>query len=83
MTQAASKLRTLLQTKSEPITLSGIKEIYPELKASQISMALCYLMRQRYVSRQKIPSNLIRGRKEIWSYTYHAEKLPSVQANEN
>jgi hypothetical protein len=83
MTQAASKLRTLLKTKTEPVTLTAIKEVYPELKASQISMALCYLMKNRYVTRQKVPSNLARGRKEIWSYTYHSEKLPLVQTNEN
>jgi predicted transcriptional regulator len=83
MTQAASKLRTLLKTTTEPVTLSQIKEVYPDLKASQISMALCYLRKQRYVSRQKVASNLVRGRKEIWSYTYHAEKLPKVEVNEN
>jgi hypothetical protein len=83
MTQAASKLRTLLKTKTEPVTITAIKEVYPELKASQISMALCYLMKNRYLTRQKVPSNASRGRKEIWSYTYHAEKLPLVNANEN
>lgn len=83
MTQAALKLRTLLKTTTEPVTLTQIKEVYPDLKASQISMALCYLRKQRYVSRQKVASNLVRGRKEIWSYTYHSEKLPKVETNEN
>lgn len=83
MSNAASKLKALFKANNEPLTLSAIKAVHPELKASQISMALCYLMRQRYLSRVPVQSNLVRGRKEMWSYTYHAEKLPKVETNEN
>jgi len=51
----------------------------PELKASQISMALCYFMRQRYMTREQIKNEQSRGRKNVWLYHYHAEKLPKYQ----
>jgi hypothetical protein len=79
MSNAASKLHNLFKANKESFTLASIKKVYPDLKPSQISMALCYLMKQRYLSRVAIQSNLVKGRKEVWQYSYHPEKLPKVE----
>jgi hypothetical protein len=50
--------------------------LHPELKSSQISMSLCYLMRSRWVTRDQVESGLKRGHKMMYRYTYHQERLP-------
>ena len=81
MGNAASKIRALLRERQGEITLTQIEKI-TDLKANEISMALCYLLKQRYVTRIKVKSNSIRGRKEVWSYTYHKVRMsvPAVKA---
>ena len=74
MGNAASKIRVLLRERQGEITLTQIEKM-TDLKANEISMALCYLLKQRYVTRIKVKSNSIRGRKEVWLYTYHPEKI--------
>lgn len=86
MSNASSKVRTLFQeSEGTPLTLMLIKSKLQDLKASEISMALCYLMRQRYLTRQKVANQQTKGRKEVWSYTYHAERIakPTEQENTN
>ena len=75
MPKAAMKVRELFQDHQHPLTLTDIKTFSPELKASEISMALCYLMKQRYLSRQELDSTT-RGRRKVWQYSYHSERLP-------
>jgi hypothetical protein len=83
MSKAVTKIQALFKSNPNSFTLKAIKELQPDLKASEISMALCYLKKQRYVSRQAVTSNTVKGRKQVWSYTYHAEKLPVENTNEN
>lgn len=83
MSNASSKIRTLfIESQGEAQTLMSIKEKLPELKASEISMALCYLMRQRYLSREKVANAQSKGRKEVWSYIYHAERIAKPMEQE-
>ena len=74
MGNAASKIRVLLRERQGEITLTQIEKI-TDLKANEISMAMCYLLKQRYVTRIKVKSDAIRGRKEVWSYTYHRIRM--------
>lgn len=76
MANAASKIKQIFQSANGPLTLTDIRQALPELKSSQISMALCYFMRQRYMTREQIKNEQSRGRKNVWLYTYYTEKLP-------
>ena len=73
--QAASKVRATFKLQQKSLTLSQIKQQHPDLKQSEISMALCYLMRQKYLTRQQVPADKTKGRKVIWCYTYHETRL--------
>jgi hypothetical protein len=76
MANASVKVRKVFQDFSSELTLTQIREYLPELKASEVSMALCYLMRMRYLTRNAIENNSPKQRKSVWQYTYHAERLP-------
>ena len=54
MANAATKVRDIFQLTQRPMTLTEIRQAQPDLKASQISMALCYFMKQRYMTREQI-----------------------------
>ena len=81
MARAVSTIRALLKDYVGEITLSEIGARC-DLKPNEISMVMCYLLKQRYVTRVRIKSDEIRGRKEVWSYTYHRIRMsvPSVKA---
>ena len=79
MANAAAKIRALLREHQGEITLAQIAE-KTTLKSNEISMVMCYLLKQRYVTRVRIKSDEIRGRKEVWSYTYYQKRLPSKTA---
>ena len=81
MPNASSKVRNLFRNHNPVLTLSQIHEQATDLKGSEISMALCYLMRQRYVTRKLIPNTSTAGRKNVWEYTYHTKRLPK-ESNE-
>ena len=76
MSNSVANIRKIFVDAGTPLTLPEINAIRPELLPSQISMALCYLMKQRYVTREQIPNQNKRGRKNVWSYTYHEVRLP-------
>ena len=76
MANASVKVRKVFQDFSSELTLTQIREHLPELKASEVSMALCYLMRMRYLTRSAVENNSPKQRKSVWQYTYHAERLP-------
>ena len=71
---AASKIRAVFKEATFPLTITDIRERCPDLKATEISMALCYLRRQKYLTRELVKSPLSYGRKEVWAYTYHAQR---------
>jgi hypothetical protein len=78
MANAATKVRDLFQLTQRPMTLTEIRQAQPDLKASQISMALCYFIKQRYMTREQIKNEQSRGRKEVWQYTFSPNKLPRL-----
>ena len=73
---AASKVRASFVNSPKPLTLVDIKRLCPDLLPSEISMALCYLRRQKYVSREQVKQDeKAKGRKQVWQYTYHPQRL--------
>lgn len=78
MANAVSKIRDIFSSYDGKMTLTDIRQALPELKSSQISMALCYFMRQRYMTREAISNEQTSGRKKVWVYTYHPVRLPKT-----
>ena len=76
---AVAKVKAVFKTHHTPLTLAQIKEQANDLKSNEISMALCYLMRQRYASRTQIENTVKKMRKSVWLYTFHENKLPKVE----
>lgn len=76
MPNASSKVRQVFKSHNTVLTLAQILEQTPDLKGSEVSMALNYLMRQRYLTRKQIPNKSNIGRKQVWEYTYHIKRLP-------
>jgi hypothetical protein len=74
MANAANKVRAKF-IEHGTLTLAEIKNFVPDLEKNEISMALCYLLRQKYLSRTAIPNTAEKQRKQIWQYTYHASKI--------
>ena len=72
---SAKKVRQSFILHQKPLTLAEIKLHHPELQSSEISMALSYLMRQRYLTREQIPNTNPKGRKLVFVYTYHTRKI--------
>lgn len=75
MSNAARRVRAVFQEKNAPLTLTEIKQSLPDLKASQISMALCYHMNKGYLSRNIIENPVPKSRKQVWQYQYHNERI--------
>lgn len=71
---SAAKVRRTFVLQQKPLTLTQIKEFHPELQASEISMALCHLMKLKHLSRVQVPNPSPKGRKVIYKYTYHPER---------
>ena len=76
---AASKVRALFKREQKPLTLTDINKFHPELKATEISMALSYLRTNRYLTREQVPNAGSKGRKQVYQYTYHETKLPKPE----
>ena len=74
MANAANKVRAEF-VKHGTLTLTQIKGFVPDLEKNEISMALCYLLRQKYLTRQPISNTLQKQRKLVWEYTYHSNKI--------
>lgn len=83
MANAAKKVKSLLQSNPVGLTLSEIKNQIPDLKANEISMALCYLMRMRWLTRQPVKNTKTMGRKNVYTYTYHSERLTKTTESIN
>jgi len=43
-------------------------------------MALCYLMKMRYLTRELTNNTTPKSRKQVWLYTYHPIRLPKETA---
>jgi hypothetical protein len=68
MANAARKVREHLR--ENPIqTLLQIKTAVYDLKSSEISMALCYLRKKNYLTRE-LTKNEQNGRKLVWQYQF-------------
>ncbi|CAB4127034.1 hypothetical protein UFOVP79_45 [uncultured Caudovirales phage] len=78
MANAVAKIRDIFSSHDGKMTLTDIRQALPELKSSQISMALCYFMRQRYMTRETISNDQTMGRKKVWIYQYHPVRLPKT-----
>lgn len=77
--QAVTKIRNLFRERARPLSITEIREALPDLKANQISMTLCYFMRQRYVQREQIDNPRPKERKKVWVYTYSDKRYLEVQ----
>ena len=73
------KVKELFIDHQRPLTLSEIKKFSPNLKASEISMALCHYSKARHLTHVLIDNPSSHGRKQVKQYTWHAEKV----TNEN
>lgn len=71
---AASKVRSQFVEKKQPLTVNDIFK-NTDLEYPAISMALHYLMRQKYLTREVIANPLPLGRRTIYAYTYHENRL--------
>ena len=78
MANAAKKIRNTFINRQVSLTLKNLRFENAELKPNEISMALCYFMKNRHLSRTLIESQS-KGRKQVWLYTYHDQKLPKDQ----
>ena len=67
-------IRNVFRNSEKPLTLVDIKKALPELKASTISMVLCYLLKQRYVIREKISNPKEKHVRLVWIYTYNEQR---------
>jgi len=73
---ALSTVRKIFIDSEKPLTLTEIAA-KSNLKAPEISMALCHLRQHRYVTRQQIDNASNKGRKQVWSYEYHPNRTPA------
>lgn len=76
--QAVTKIRDLFREQAKPLSITDIRLALPDLKASQISMTLCYLMRQKYVVREQADNPRPKERKKVWVYTYSDKRYLEV-----
>jgi predicted transcriptional regulator len=80
MANAASKVRNAFLQNSQDMTLTDLKEFIGDLKSNEISMALSYLQKQRYVTRESIPNDVPKKRKRVWLYKYYPTPLPKQES---
>ena len=79
---AVKKIRAVFVDKQKPLTLKEIKLYTDDLLPNEISMALCYLLKQRYVSRETVKNDMPKERKSVWKYTYSETKM-ELKGNQN
>jgi hypothetical protein len=75
MPNAAIQVKEIFKTAQCPLTLNDIKIALPQLKSSEISMALCYFRKGKYLSREQIDNANKVGRKKVWLYHFSTTKL--------
>lgn len=72
MPNAANKVHSFFKSSDKPLTLHEIKTA-TELRANEVSMALCHLRKQGYLTRE-LAKNTIGNRKQVWEYIYHSDR---------
>lgn len=78
---ALVKVRQAFKDSPDPLTLLELKNA-TNLTPAAISMSLCHLLRQRYVTRELIKNPSLKARKIVWLYKYHNERLPKEKNND-
>lgn len=78
MANAVVKIRAVFDAQKKPLTLREITAQASDLLPNEVSMALCYLMRQRYVKREPIDNTTPKSRKQVWLYTYSPTKMSNL-----
>lgn len=73
MANAAVTVRNTFIDSNEPLTLAKIR-IATGLKASEISMALNYLMKYKWLTREFVENKDATNRFKVWEYTFHPER---------
>jgi len=81
MANAATKVRNAFLQHSQDMTLADLKEFIKDLKSSEISMALSYLLRQRYLSRESIPNDNPKQRKRVLNPFSNKSNISSRKVN--
>ena len=76
MPNATTTVRAMFEAQDKPLTMPDILPLVPLLKKNEVSMALCYLIKTGHLSRERVARAGTRGRKEIWQYSFHRERLP-------
>jgi len=66
---AVTKVRANFGLSSQPLLLSQIQDS-TGLKATEVSMALSYLLKRSELTRELIANPAGKGRAFIWSYSY-------------
>jgi predicted transcriptional regulator of viral defense system len=74
MAKAASTVMAVFREQHRILTMIDVLTLSPELKKNEISMAFCYLLKQGYLTREKVERKGTRGRKNIWAYTFHPDR---------
>lgn len=78
---AVTRVRKAFLKACVPQTLLNI-QTETGLNASEVSMALCYLKKYRFVTREMIDNPTGKGRPQVWLYTYFPKKTENpVNAN--
>lgn len=77
---AVTRVRKAFAEAGVPQTLLEI-QTKSGLKASEASMALCYLRNYRFVTRELIANPVGKGRAQVWQYTYFPTKAKAEDAN--
>jgi hypothetical protein len=75
MPNATVQVKEVFKAAQCALTLNDIKTALPALKASEISMALCYFRRGKYLSREQIENQNKLGRKKVWLYHFHPTRV--------
>lgn len=74
MAKAASTVMAVFREQHKVLTMVDLLQLTPTLKKNEISMAFCYLLKQGYLTREKVDRKGTRGRKNIWAYTFHEDR---------
>jgi predicted transcriptional regulator len=71
---AVKKVREFLVNQRHPFTYTDIARNC-DLNATEISMALCHLIKLKYAIREQVANPNPKGRRIIWQYTYFPDKI--------
>lgn len=80
MSKAANKVRAFIAQQQTRVTFANVRQAIPDLMESEVSMALCYLLRKNQVTRQQVPNTNPKGRKLVWEYEFIKQGAQHDQA---